>query len=236
MQKLLDELLDKLRKTFDQRLVSVILYGSAAGNDTQERFSDLNILCVLSQVTPAELADGEAVFRWWRGHGHPSPLLLSRVEVATSTDCFPMEFHDLAETRRVLHGEDVCRGLVIDTRFYRAIVEHELRARLLRLRQKAGSLMSDREVLTRLMADSVATFCVLGRHALRLAGRTAPARKRDVAAALESDLGIRVPSFYKLLDLREGVLKPRGIDPVPLLASYLTEIGALVALVDGLKD
>lgn len=236
MQKLLDQLLDKLQKAYGKRLVSVLLYGSAASGDVQERFSDLNILCVLTEVTPAELADGEPILRWWREQGQPSPLLMSRPEVMSSSDCFPMEFHDLAENRRVLYGEDVCAALAVDSRFYRALVEHELRARLLRLRQKAAQVMSDREVLTRLLADSVSTFCILGRHALRLAGKPAPARKREIAAALESELGIRVSSFYTLLDLREAKQKPRGVDPAPLLAAYLTEIGALVALVDQLHD
>ena len=38
---------------------------------------------------------GEDIFRWWREQGSPSPLLLSENEVATSTDCFPIEFHDI---------------------------------------------------------------------------------------------------------------------------------------------
>ena len=38
------------------RLVSVILYGSAAAGEHHEHFSDLNVLCVLTHVTPAELA------------------------------------------------------------------------------------------------------------------------------------------------------------------------------------
>ena len=134
MQKLLDSLLQRLDKTFGNRLVSVILYGSGAAADLEQHISDLNVMCVLTEVTPAELADGEPVFHWWREKGHPSPLLLSREEAITSADCFPIEYHDLAECRRVLRGEDVCAGLVLDESFYRAQVEHELRAKLLRLR------------------------------------------------------------------------------------------------------
>ena len=232
MDKLLEQLTGRLQTAFGNRLVSVILYGSGAANDLHLKFSDLNVLCVLTAVTPAELADGESVFRWWRHHGHPSPLLLSREEVATSTDSFPIEFQDLAECRRVLFGEDVCKDLVIDKTFYRTQVEHELRAKLLRLRQKAATVLSDREVLLRLMADSVSTFCTLGRHALRLAGHEAPAQKRPTVEALEEKLGIPVGSFYTLLDLREGKLKARGVDPAPLLAEYLGAIGALVTAVD----
>ena len=59
----------------------------------------------------------------------------------------------------------------MDDSFYRAQVEHDLRAKLLRLRQKAAGMLSDEDLLRRLLADSLSTFCVLFRHALHLSGR-----------------------------------------------------------------
>jgi hypothetical protein len=81
-------------------------------------------------------------------------LLLSEHEVATSTDCFPIEFHDIQARHRLLHGADVISAIVVDKSFYRAQVEHELRAKVLRLRQKAAGLLSDKDLLRRLLADN----------------------------------------------------------------------------------
>ncbi|MGD0437739.1 MAG: nucleotidyltransferase domain-containing protein, partial [Bryobacteraceae bacterium] len=119
MEQKLEELVDRLRKAHSQTLVSVILYGSAAGGDHHGQYSDVNVLCVLTEVSPAGLGASEAVFKWWRGQGNPSPLLLSEDEVRNSTDCFPIEFHDMQEQRRVLFGQDVIASLVIDKSFYR---------------------------------------------------------------------------------------------------------------------
>jgi len=58
MEKLLNQLVDKLRKAHNERLVSVVLYGSAASSDYQPRFSDINVLCVLTEIAPHELAAG----------------------------------------------------------------------------------------------------------------------------------------------------------------------------------
>jgi hypothetical protein len=70
MERKLTDLVDRLKKAHGvSSLVSVVLYGSGAGGDHSGKFSDLNILCVLSQVTPAELAESEPVFRWWREQG-----------------------------------------------------------------------------------------------------------------------------------------------------------------------
>src|SRR5580700_2696888 len=133
-----DQIVEKLRKALDPSLVSVVLYGSAATGDHHEKFSDYNILCVLTKITPDELRATEPIFRWWREQGNPSPLLLTEHELRTSTDCFPVEFHDIREHHKILHGPNVVADLAIDTIYYRAQVEHELRAKLLRLRQKAS--------------------------------------------------------------------------------------------------
>src|SRR5579864_5386770 len=124
----LKELVSKLENAFDDRLVSVILYGSGASADHHQDFSDLNVLCVLKQVTTRELAASEPVFKWWGDHGHPTPLLLTEDEVHRSSDSFPIEFHDMKARRKVLYGLDVIADLEVDPKYYRAQVEHELRA------------------------------------------------------------------------------------------------------------
>lgn len=235
MQRVLNQLVEKLRTAYGDRLVSVILYGSAAVGDHHGRYSDINILCVLTGVTPRELADSTSVFQWWRRLGNPSPLLLSAEEVRTSADSFAIEFHDIRERRRVLHGADPIDTLEIDDRYYRAQVEHELRAKLLRLRQKAAGVLNDRDVLRTLLADSLSTFCVLFRHALLLAGRRAPFEKREIVEEARVAFGIDPAPFSELLDLREEKKKPRDVNPEPLLAGYMNQIETVINAVDRLE-
>ena len=235
MEKLLAQLVEKLKKAFGDRLISVVLYGSAASGEHQSKFSDLNILCVLTDVTPVELALGEDIFRWWREQGSPSPLLLSETEVVTSTDCFSIEFHDIQRHHRVLHCKEVVAGLVVDDSFYRAQVEHDLRAKFLRLRQKSAGILSDNDLLRRLLADSVSTFCVLFRHALVLHGEAHPDTKRDIVARAAERFGFDPAPLVQLLDIREERIKPREVDPVNLLGPYLQCITAVIAAVDRLE-
>jgi len=231
-EALLNQLVEKLRKAYGDALVSVVLYGSAVAGDHQARFSDYNVLCVLTEITPAQLAASEEVFRWWREQGSPSPLLLTEAEVAGSTDSFAIEFHDLLRQHRILFGRDVISSLQIDDSFYRAQVEHELRAKLLRLRQKAAGMLSDPDLLRRLLADSISTFCVLFRHALILHGEEGPATKRDVIARARERFGIDTQPFERLLDLREERVKARDIDAANLLASYMKGISSVIEAVD----
>jgi hypothetical protein len=159
-------------------------------------------------------------------------LLLTEHELATCTDCFAIEFHDIRRNYRVLFGKDVIAPLAIDDSFYRAQVEHDLRAKLLRLRQKAAGMLSQPDQLRRLMADSISTFCVLFRHVLLLYGVDAPVRKRDVIAGAAATFGMDPLAFEKLLDIREERIKPREVDPVSLLDAYLQGIGVVINAVD----
>ena len=63
MDKVLTQLVEKLQKAYGDRLVSVVLYGSAVAGDHHPHFSDYNVLCVLSEITSRQLAAGEDVRR-----------------------------------------------------------------------------------------------------------------------------------------------------------------------------
>lgn len=234
MEKLLEQLVERLKKALDARLKSVILYGSAA-EGKQDKWSDLNVFCVVDEVDRPALEAVEPVMRWWREKSNPAPLLMGEAEASGSTDCFPIEFHDMLERRRVLYGADSIAGLEIDDSFYRAQVEYQLRAKQIRLRQKAAAAMADGDLLIRLMAESVSTFLVLSRHALRLAGREAPLDRRALAEKVEEAFGADARAFYTLLSLREGTLKLKHAEAGPLYDRYMDAISNIVAAVDAME-
>ncbi|HYP13750.1 MAG TPA: hypothetical protein VEQ63_07490 [Bryobacteraceae bacterium] len=235
MERILSELVDRLVKTHGEGLLSVVLYGSAATPDGKDQMSDFNVLCVLRRISPDELEASEPVFRWWREMKNPAPLLMTLEELRTCTDCFPIEFHDIRERHRILLGEDLVTPLEIDDSFYRAEVEHELRAKLLRLRQKAGGVLHERDLLLRLMAGSVSTFCVLFRHALRLFGQAPQFNKRDVIDSARQRFGIDPAPFLTLIDVREGKAKLTQVQTKALFAAYLQQIGTVIAAVDQIE-
>jgi predicted nucleotidyltransferase len=232
----LKELVEKLEHAFQDRLVSVVLYGSAASGNHDPKFSDLNVLCVLKQITPRELGEGEPILRWWREHGHPSPLLMTEEEVHNSADSFPIEFRDMQDHRKVLHGIDVVAHLHVDTKNYRTQVEHELRAKLFRLRQQGAQVLSDPVALLKLCVDSVSTFCTLGRHALLAGGIEVASGRRDVVHRLREKLGVQQSPFDVLLDLREHKDAVDTGDAVDLFAQYLEFVRRMVEYVDQMED
>ncbi len=236
MTDTLKDLVTRLERAYSDRLVSVVLYGSGASDGEHHKFSDLNVLCVLKQVTPRELGEGEPILRWWREHGHPSPLLMSEEEAHNSADCFPIEFRDMKDRRKLLYGVDVIADVHVDTKNYRAQIEHELRAKLFRLRQKGAQVLSDPAELLKLCVDSVSNFCMLGRHALVVSGATAKTERRAVVHQLGQILKMDTSPFDILLDIREDKSGVDPGDPGELFAAYLERIQRLIEFVDGLED
>jgi len=228
----LKELVTKFEHAFSDRLVSVVLYGSAAGEDHHQKFSDLNVLCVLKEISPRELSEAEPILKWWREHNHPLPTLMSEEEVHNSADCFPIEFRDMKDRRKVLYGPDLIADVKVDSSFYRVQVEHELRAKLFRLRQQGARVLSDPVALLRLCVDSISTFCVLGRHALVAAGIDAKTERRAVVHQISDVLKMDVLPFEILLDIREDRSGVDPGDPGELFAKYLDCIRRLVEFVD----
>jgi hypothetical protein len=227
----LKELVTKLEAAFSGRLVSVTLYGSAATPGWSDRFSDFNVLCVVKEVTPKELGDFEPVLTWWQAQGHRPVLLMSEEEVYNSADSFPIEFRDMQRRRKVLFGIDPIADLKVDDAHYRTQVEYELRSKLLRLRQQGAAVLSDQEQLLVLCADSVSTFCVLGRHVLTLAGVTPPDDRRELVKQLAATLRTDLSVLEALLDIREAKA-PTAPNAMELFGRYLVSVGKLVVFVD----
>ena len=232
----LKEFVTKVERVFGERAVAVILYGSAAGEDHHAKFSDVNLLWVLQEITPRELSESEPILKWWKERGHPAPTLMSEEEVHNSADCFPIEFRDMKDRRKVLLGIDVIEDVKVDGKFYRAQVEHELRAKLFRLRQKGAHVLTDPVALLKLCVDSVTTFCVLGRHALLAAGVEAKTERRAVVHQLSHTIKMDATPLETLLDIREDKAGEDLGDPGELFARYLQCIRRMVEFVDGLED
>ena len=86
-----------------------------------------------------------------------------------------------------------------------------------------------------LVRQFVGRFTTGRRYEIFLTGGDAPVLKRDVIQRAREAFGIDATPFEKLLDVREGRLKPRDLDPVPLLASYLKEISQVIDAVDRIE-
>ena len=141
----LDELVRQLRAAYNERLASVVLYGSAAGGDHIPDRSDYNVLVLLDAIDSAELdasssVAASAVARAWREAGNPPPMTMSVEEWRRSADIFPREYADILERNRVLHGEPPFGGISVSPTDLRLQLEQQVMGQLLQLRPGGGGV------------------------------------------------------------------------------------------------
>ncbi len=235
-EKLLSQLVERLERAYGRDLRSVLLFGSGAGNDFDENHSDLNILCLLRDVELDSLEKLEPVANWWRSLGNAAPLLFAEGEMERASDAFPIEFFDIREKHRVLHGDDPTVTITVDRAMHRVQVEHEVRAKLMALRQRYLGIHRDRAAVLRLMVDSLPSFAALFRHVLILAGRPVPENKREVLEAAGRCFGFDPASFLAVLDVREEKRKRSHVDVRPTFEGFYRGITRVCEQVDVLVN
>src|SRR5256885_3894227 len=107
-----DEFATALAAALGGRLVSLLLYGSAARGTHVAGRSDVNTLLICDAVDEslfAALRAGTTLRDWLRA-GNPAPLVLSEPEWRASADVVPIEDEDIPAAYRVLAGEGAVGG------------------------------------------------------------------------------------------------------------------------------
>jgi predicted nucleotidyltransferase len=169
---------------------SAVLYGSGARGDFVPGRSDVNLILVAEELSPATLRALGGAFAAWRKSRLEPPLLITSAEWARATDVFPIEIADMRAGYRVLRGADPLEGVVAAPADLRQALEREFRGKLLRLRQGYAAAAGDPATLGTLAIRSAATMMVLLRGLLTLMGRGIPKDPLQLAVAGAEALGV----------------------------------------------
>ena len=220
----LTDLVTRLKKAVESNLLTVLLYGSAATDEFHPKHSDLNVLCILRDLSREELSKLHAPSTWWAKKGHPAPLFFTLNELHHSADIFAIELLDIKAARRILYGEDVIASLHVPTDLHRLHVERELRNNTLRLRQYYVRQGADSRKTLQLMVSSISTFVALFRHALIALGEEPPPTKRATVDRAGSVMGFDPSPFHTVLDIREGRKRERDVEAQATFDKYLSAV------------
>jgi predicted nucleotidyltransferase len=225
----LDELVTQLRAAYRERLASVVLYGSAAGGDHIPNRSDYNVLVLLESIDSAQLDSASAVAatavaRAWREAGNPPPMTMSVEEWRRSADIFPMEYADILERNRVLHGAPPFEGISVAPSDLRLQLEQQVMGKLLQLRQGALLAGTDGKRQTELIAASLSTMRVLFRAVLRLHGERPPGDNIATATRVGALGGFDPTPFVRAARHVRGEARLATTESGQVLGGYIAGI------------
>lgn len=227
----LDDLVAQLRTAFREELRAVVLYGSAAAGEHVPKKSDYNVLVLVDSLAADKLAGASAASRAWADAGNPAPLTLTVDEWRGSADIFPMEYADVLERHKVLHGT-LPTDIRVDPAHLRLELEHEAMGTLLQLRRGALAAGNDGRAQRDLLDASASTVMVIFRAVLRLRGETPPLDNAALADRVAAAAAMDSAPFQRLVRHKRGEMTLRPSDAGPVLAAYLEGMQRLVKYLD----
>src|SRR5687768_10068445 len=215
--------LHDLQNIFGERLQAFVAYGRPGADPVPA-------LALVRSIAAEDLDKCAAHVAAWHRAGCATPLLLTREEFAGSLDAFPLEYGEILDTHRVIHGGNPFNGLSIRDEDVRRACEMQVKSLLLHLREDFIESHGRPADVAALVTDSAPAFAQLLRRLARL---------DDVACTSNQDLCTFAGARPKLdarvvgdvLALTKNT-SATGVDPARLFPQYLDAVEALWKFVD----
>ena len=223
---------ESIQQALGEQLLAVVLYGSSAAGDYIEGRSDYNILLLAKEWRSSDLDAMRNTLRKWLEAGNPAPLCFTPKRFEAAADVFPMEMLDIAESHRVLYGNDPVKTIKVDLTHLRHQVEFELRSKLLKLRQAYLRLRKPDKDLHSLLVESLSSFQVVCRGALRLFSKEVPVDKLSATQKLGKQLNAPIDSFETIYQLKKDSSLAKQKNMTELFDRYLMQIETILDHID----
>ena len=233
-QDIFVELTGDYQRVFGSDLVSLILYGSAAGGFYVKGKSDINLLVVLTPEAMQRLEDALDIVEYWRKRRVGVPWVMTKAFIANSLDCYPIEFLNMQNSHVLIHGEDVLEGLKFKPEDVRLQIEKELKGKLVLLRQGYLETEGSSRQLRQLIGRSIMAFITVFNALIYLREASIPQRRRDTIKEAARLITFDADVFLACVDIREGVDKLSGEEITDIFKKYLREVENMCNIVDNL--
>lgn len=228
----LDDLVSQLRAAFGAELRAVVLYGSAAAGERLPK-SDQNVLVLVDSLEAGRLLAASATAKAWSEAGNPPPLMLTTAEWESHGDVFPMEYADVLERNKVLHGTQPT-NVRVDDEHLRLQLEHEAMGTLLQLRRAALAAGNDGKAQLELLESVSSTVMVIFRSVLRLAKQVPPLDNVQLAEQVAAVSGADAAPVARVIRHKRGHEVIRPAEAGSVLGAYLASMQGLVRYLDRL--
>ena len=228
------DLTEDYRQVFGKDLVSLILYGSAAGGHYVKGKSDINLLVVVTKEGINRLEDSLAIVKQWKKNRVAVPLVMTKAFIESSLDCYPIEFLNMKNSHILIHGEDVLEQLKFKPEDLRLQIEKELKGKLVLLRQSYLESEGNSRQIKQLISRSVTAFISIFNALIYLKQGSAQQKRRETIKELAKLFTFDANLFLTCVDIKEGVDKLSGEEIARVFNKYLREVENICNIVDGL--
>lgn len=233
-EEIFEDFTGDLKAAFGEDLISIILYGSGAGNDYKPGKSDINFLVTLTEEGIFNLHKAMDLVKSWRKRNVATPLVMTRSFLISSLDSYPIEFLNMKQHYKKVYGEDILSKLTFDPKSIRLQIERELKGKLLLLRTGFLETEGKPHQIRDLINVSLTAFISAFRALLYLKGLEIPNDRRSVISGAAAAFSIDASVFLKCSDIKEHTDRLTSSEVRIVFDDYLKEVDRLCAYVDGM--
>ncbi|HEX7938524.1 MAG TPA: nucleotidyltransferase domain-containing protein [Gemmatimonadaceae bacterium] len=230
----LDEFVTQLRGALGGDLRTMAVYGSAAAGEHHAGKSDVNVLVVVDSLSTERLAAASASVAAWIEGGHTAPLMLTTEEWSGSADIFAMEFADIQERHRLLHGAFPTE-IKVDLSNLRLQLEREAMVAVLQLRRATLATGHDGKALLQVLDGGASTILALFRAVTRLRGESPPKDDGELVTSVAKAAGCDPAPFVRVVQHRRGTVALKPADAAQVVTGCLDGLQRIVRYLDQYK-
>lgn len=234
-EEIFEEFTEDFKNVFGSDLVSIILYGSGASGHYIPGKSDINFLIVVSEGGIDHLDRAFSAVARWRKRKVAMPLFMTRAEILSSRDTYPIEFLSMKRHYVLVSGEDVLGGLSFEPSHLRLQAEREFKGKLVHLRRAYLEAEGRARQIREIIKASFTAFISIFRALLYIKGIDIPQARRDIINTVAREYSIDPAIFLKCADIKEDIDRSADSEIHVVFKDYVREIEKLSAIVDGMS-
>lgn len=232
-----EKVVDYSRRLLDihaDNIVSIVVYGSAAGVNFTPGVSDINLAVVFRTLDLAVFTKTLKLAAGGRKDRITAPLFLTADYIHNSLDVFPIEFNEIKDQNIVIFGEDVFAPMEIDAKHLRLLCEAQIKGKLLRIRQAYLESGGKPGIIRHILTDSLNALIPVFRQLLRLKGVSPAARKEELLKQLAAQFSLDASALVAIHQHRSHAasLSPSRLEQY--LKDYLGQLEQLAGHIDRL--
>lgn len=223
---------ESLLSIYSDNLVSLMIYGSAAGSNYIDGVSDINSCAVLKETGIPILTHSLKLINKYRPKRIVPPLFLTEEYIRRSLDVFPIEFYEMQQSYAVVYGRDIFTNLTVETSHLRLFCEQQIKSALIRIQQVYLEVGSNPKELRQMIHESMSSIVPLFRNLVRLMGDEPEKDKEALIIQACQKFDLEGDVFTKILSDVTGrsTLSKHQLQPV--LADFYRQAQKLSFAVD----
>jgi predicted nucleotidyltransferase len=218
VERSLEEFAEAARTALGEKLVSIVLFGSAAEGRLRAT-SDVNVILVLSEFDAQRIDALREALRGAHALIRRECMFILESEVGPASEAFAVKFSDIRERHKVLWGKDLFAGLAPSRDAMRVRLKQILLNFILRTRERYALTSLREEQLAPVVADAAGPLRSAAHLILELEGQASGSPKEALEKlGAEIDRARFSAALENLSRAREDASLPPGTARATTLA------------------